>query len=77
MSAQYRYALIHLALAHLKERRPEKALEDLEASLTYPTILGEGKLPNVPDNQAHYYMGMAYRMMGNIEKAEVYLELVI
>jgi len=75
VSTQYRYALIHLALAHLKEGRPEKALADLEASLTYPTILGEGKLPNVPDNQAHYYMGMAYRMMGNTEKAEVYLEL--
>lgn len=36
----------------------------------YPENLGEGKLPNVPDNQTYYYMGLAYKMTGNNEKAE-------
>ncbi|MCC8102036.1 MAG: DUF5107 domain-containing protein, partial [Clostridiales bacterium] len=66
VSGQYRYALIQLARKRLTIGRQdaspmvircakdeaEKALAYLEASLTYPVVLGEGKLPNVPDNQA-------------------------
>ncbi len=74
-SAQYRYALIHMAIKKLEEKKPEEALSLLTDTLTYPENLGEGKLPNVPDNEAHYYTGMAYRMLGNEEKAEKYFEL--
>lgn len=75
VSTQYRYALIQMALEKLAQRKPEEALSLLEATITYPENLGEGKLPNVPDNQAHYYMGLAYRMMGNKEKADYFFEL--
>ena len=41
----------------------------------HPWEGGEGKLPNVPDNEAHYYMGLAYKQLGETEKAEEYFRL--
>lgn len=75
VSSQYRYALIQLALHKLEEGQPGEALALLEATLSYPANLGEGKLPNVPDNQAYYYMGIACRQMGDEEKAHEYFTL--
>lgn len=75
VSAQYRYALTGLAVRRLEEHQPGEALRLLEDTLSYPENLGEGKLPNVPDNQAHYYMGKACRMMGEEEKAREYFLL--
>ena len=42
----------------------------LQRTLTYPENLGEGKLFNVPDNEAYYYMGIANRMLGREEAAK-------
>ena len=75
VSSQYKYALIHLAMAKLDEKQPQEALKLLEATLSYPNNLGEGKLPNVPDNEAHYYMGLAYKQLGETKKAEEYFRL--
>lgn len=75
VSTQYRYALIQLAVESLTAGNSVRALELLGASLSYPENLGEGKLPNVPDNQAHYYMGLAYRMQGDQEKGQQYFRL--
>lgn len=75
VSSQYKYALTHLAMAKLDEKQPQEALKLLEATLSYPNNLGEGKLPNVPDNEAHYYMGLAYKQLGETEKAEEYFRL--
>ncbi len=72
VSSQYRYALIQLAADDIEHSRYRKALERLEASLHYPVNLGEGKLPNVPDNQTYYYMGLAYQMLGDEEKSAEY-----
>lgn len=69
-AAQYRYALIHLAIERLEKHDPQTALELLQATLSYPENLGEGKLPNVPDNEAYYYMGKAYRMLGEEAQTE-------
>lgn len=62
-------------MAKLDEKQPQEALKLLEATLSYPNNLGEGKLPNVPDNEAHYYMGLAYKQLGETEKAEEYFHL--
>ncbi len=64
VSAQYRFSLVHLAIKKLEQKDPEAAIDLLEKALNYPTFLGEGKLPNVPDNREYYYMGLAYRMKG-------------
>ena len=70
VSAQYKYALTGLAKQKIGQKKYEEAVSLLERTLTYPVNLGEGKLPNVPDNQAYYYMGVAYRAMGQAEKAQ-------
>ncbi len=75
VSAQYRYALISLAIRALAQNDGQTALSFLERSLTYPENLGEGKLPNVHDNQSHYYMGLALEQLGQKEKAAHYWQL--
>ena len=72
VSGQYRYALIHLAQNLLAKGKAEDAFSLLEKSLSYPHNLGEGKLPNVRDNEAYYYMGIASEKTGGSEKAIYY-----
>ena len=62
---EYKTALFALAEKALTEGKPEEALAYAERTLSYPDNLGEGKLDNVPDNQAYYLMGRAYRVLGN------------
>lgn len=69
VSAQYRYALTQKALLLLNKKQYDEAIELLEATKTYPQNLGEGKLPNVQDNIADYYFGVAYEETGNKEAA--------
>ena len=56
----------------MEENAPAKAVELLERSLSYPESLGEGKLPNVPDNQAHYYLGVAWQRLGDEAHAKAH-----
>ena len=68
-STQYRFALIHLAKQAMEAGEYDKALELLQRTLVYPHNLGEGKLFNVPDNQAWYLMGKIYQQLGDSGKA--------
>ncbi len=70
---EYKTALFALAERALSEGRAEEAFRLAERTLTYPANLGEGKLDNVPDNRAHYLMGMACRHMGREEQATAWL----
>ncbi len=67
---EYKTALFALAEKALADGKPEEALAYAERTLSYPDNLGEGKLDNVPDNQAYYLMGRAYRVLGNETKAK-------
>lgn len=69
VAAQYRYALIHLA----QEADSTEAIRLLSLAYDYPDNLGEGKLPNVPDNEIDYHMGLAYCRLGDEEQAVCYL----
>ena len=69
MAAEYRFALTELAKGKMREGAPREAIRLLEKTLEYPRNLGEGKLPNVPDNEAYYRMGDAYRALGETEDA--------
>ncbi|MBQ6290511.1 MAG: DUF5107 domain-containing protein [Clostridia bacterium] len=66
---EYKAALFALAGKALVEGRAEVAIEYASRTLSYPANLGEGKLENVPDNQAYYLMGCAYRLLGNDSRA--------
>ncbi len=72
---EYKAALFALAEQALADQRPEEALKLAERTLRYPDNLGEGKLDNVPDNRAHYLMGLACRALGDTEKAAEYFTL--
>ncbi|MDH6364284.1 tetratricopeptide (TPR) repeat protein [Enterococcus sp. PF1-24] len=73
-SAQYMFSLIELAKMNLTSQ-PQKAIEALLASQSYPDNLGEGKLPNVEDNISNYYIAKAYKALGDAAQAAVYYEL--
>jgi len=65
---EYKTALFALAESALRENRPEEAFTLAERTITYPENLGEGKLDHVPDNRAHYLMGLACREMAETKK---------
>ncbi len=75
VSTQYKYALTQIAISLLNQNRANEAIDYLQSTLSYPDNLGEGKLPNVQDNEAYYYLGIAYRMMDEEDKAVEFLEL--
>lgn len=73
--SQYRFALIRIAKTKLSKGDYSAALKLLQDTLTYPANLGEGKLPNVHDNEAHYYIGLTYKYMQDPASAENYFTL--
>ncbi|WP_110323951.1 DUF5107 domain-containing protein [Hungatella effluvii] len=75
VSSQFKYALIHLAKKEINENQLQKAIDHLIQTLTYPVNLGEGKLPNVPDNETYYYLGLAYKKLNDSNAANHYFKL--
>ncbi|WP_415942550.1 DUF5107 domain-containing protein [Mitsuokella multacida] len=69
VAAQYKISLHSLAVKALAQGKAEEAIPLLEAALTYPDNLGEGKLPNVPDHETWYELGRAYEMLHQHDKA--------
>lgn len=67
VSSQYRYALTMKALGLMNDGKYEETIPLLQKTKVYPENLGEGKLPNVQDNIADYYLGMAYDALGDSE----------
>ena len=53
----------------MKEKNYEEAIKLLTDTFTYPDNLGEGKLPNVLDNIAEYYIGCCYAALNATEEA--------
>lgn len=60
VTGQYLFSLIELAKKALAENQPEQAVEHLLKTKYYPHNLGEGKLPGAQDNDADYWLGVAY-----------------
>lgn len=75
VSTQYKYALTQIAIKEIADNEAEKAINHLLATLEYPKNLGEGKLPNVNDNEAYYYLGIAYDILGQQDKAKEFWHL--
>ena len=70
VSGQYRYALTEKAIQAMDAGNYTDAIQLLTDTFTYPANLGEGKLPNVQDNIAEYYIGRCYEALGEKDKAE-------
>ena len=80
--AQYHYARVEQAKALLKGATASKektgiqhAIRLLSECLHYPHHLGEGKLQGAQDNDFHYYLGLAYELLGESDKARKHWQL--
>lgn len=77
ITGQYVAAHVELAKQALKTGLPEKALEHLQATESYPHNLGEGKLANAEENDINYYKGLSLRALGRETEAVDSLELAV
>lgn len=71
---QYRFTLTQKALQEIDQKHYEVAMELLERTFSYPDNLGEGKLPNVQDTIAEYYLGVCCEALEMKEKSKEYYE---
>jgi tetratricopeptide (TPR) repeat protein len=73
--AQYQIARVELAKASLMQKDYQQAIQLLLECLEYPHNLGEGKLHGAQENDFHYFLGCAYKGLGQLEQAKLYWEL--
>lgn len=69
VTGQYTLCRVELAKIAIAENRFEEAIELLKETEFYPHNLGEGKLKNAEENEVFYYKGLAYKGLGDLEKA--------
>ena len=74
VSGQYQFCRLEMAKTLLANNNAnaadiDKAIALLTECLTFPHNIGEGKLLNAQDNDFYYFLGKAYQMKGDAEKA--------
>lgn len=69
ITKQYTVCRVELAKRAIAEGNYREALRLLHETDSYPHNLGEGKLANAEENDIDYYKGLAYRGLGDEEKA--------
>lgn len=72
VSGQYVYALVEMAKDDINSGHFAKAIEKLGQAQTYPHNLGEGKLFGAKENDIFYWIGKAWKGLGEYEKAKAY-----
>lgn len=73
--AQYVLARVELAKQLLAQGKAAEAIEQLEAAKQYPLSINEGKLEGAQENNINYYLGLAYRMLGQSDQANAFWSL--
>ena len=65
------YLICHLELAKdaIANEKFDEAIQLLQAAENYPPNLGEGKLTGVQENDIHYWLGLAFGLSGDQDKA--------
>jgi tetratricopeptide (TPR) repeat protein len=74
VSSQYLLSLTELARQAIADDRFGDAIDLLEQALARPQSLGEGKLIGIQENNIHYWLGQAHRLMGHEEIARNWFE---
>ncbi|MGD8781366.1 MAG: DUF5107 domain-containing protein [Ignavibacteria bacterium] len=72
VTGQYILSLTELAKQEIKEKKIVKAIELLEKAKVYPDNLGEGKLVGAKENDINYWLGCAYEIVNQNDKAVKY-----
>nr|MCU0388115.1 tetratricopeptide repeat protein [Chitinophagaceae bacterium] len=73
--SQYLYCHLQLAREAIENEDYETSIKLLEKAAYYPSNLGEGKLTATPENDMHYWKGLAYEHLGQPEKAAQFYNL--
>lgn len=73
ITKQYKVCRVELAKQAIAGSKYGEALKLLHETDVYPHNLGEGRLANVEENDIDYYKGIAYRGLGDEQKAMLYL----
>jgi tetratricopeptide (TPR) repeat protein len=74
VSSQYVLSLTELARQAIADDRLGDSIDHLEQALAWPQSLGEGKLIGIQENNIHYWLGQAHRLMGHEEIASKWFE---
>jgi tetratricopeptide (TPR) repeat protein len=74
VSSQYVLSLTELARMAIADDRFGDAIDFLEQSLAWPHSLGEGKLDGIQENNIHYWLGEAHRLIGDEQTARRWFE---
>ncbi len=69
-TGQFVLSLVQLSRLALADGRYGEAIALLERAQVYPHNLGEGKLHGAQENHIFYYLGLAYRGLGDEVKAQ-------
>ncbi|GAB6120313.1 DUF5107 domain-containing protein [Dysgonomonas termitidis] len=73
ITKQYTVCRIELAKQAINSKKYDEAVTLLHEIDSFPHNLGEGKLTTAEENDIDYYKGIAYRGLGNEEKAIFFL----
>ncbi len=68
-------SFVEMAKKAIKINEFRQAVQYLEMAKVYPHNLGEGKLQGIQENDVDYWLGCAYKGMGDSEKAIEFWEL--
>jgi tetratricopeptide (TPR) repeat protein len=68
--AQYITSLVQLAKKCIQKKEFADAVELLKRATVYPENLGEGKLAGAKENDIYYWLGVAYKGLGQAERAD-------
>jgi len=68
-TGQYVLCRLELSKKSILAHKYKEAITLLNETDVYPENLGEGKLLNAEENEIHYYKGMAYKGLGDKERA--------
>jgi tetratricopeptide (TPR) repeat protein len=74
VSSQYVLCLTQMARKAISDDRFGDAIDFLEQSLVWPQSLGEGKLAGIQENNIHYWLGEAHRLIGDEQTARRWFE---
>ncbi len=73
-TGQYVLTLVELAKQHLEKGEYQTAIQQLGKAQHYPHNLGEGKLVNANEHHIFYYLGLAYRGLGEEKQAQSWFQ---
>ncbi|MFV0340177.1 MAG: tetratricopeptide repeat protein, partial [Parachlamydiaceae bacterium] len=74
ITKQYTVCRVELAKVAISDKQYKEALVLLHEIDSYPHNLGEGKLANAEENDIDYYKGIAYKGLGDEQKAQFFLQ---